>query len=99
VIEAFTPPPCGDLSLADARRLWGPEVVIWVNFPETLFLLGRQATYDYTVDLLQQDKASGRLVIGMTEMGSYGITDDESERQFKDGMRAVMDAIDMHGVY
>ena len=99
VIEAFTPPPVGDLSLADAREAWGAEMVIWVNFPETLFLLGRDRTYDYTVDLLRQDKASGRLVIGMTEMGSYGITDDESERLFKDGMRAIMDAIDDHGAY
>jgi hypothetical protein len=99
VIEAFTPPPVGDLSLAGARAAWGPDVVIWVNFPETLFLLGRQATYDYTADLLKQDKASRRLVVGMTEMGSYGITDDESERLFKDGMRAIMDAIDNHGVY
>jgi hypothetical protein len=99
VIEAFTPPPCGDLSLAEARALWGPDTVVWVNFPETLFLLGRDQTYDYTADLLKQDKGSRRLVIGMTEMGSYGITDDESERQFKDGMRAIMDAIDDHGVY
>ncbi|UCC68577.1 MAG: hypothetical protein JSV79_01165 [Armatimonadota bacterium] len=99
VIEAFTPPPVGDLSLADARQAWGPQTVIWVNFPETIFWLGKQATYDYTVDLLKQDKASGRLVIGMTEMGSYGVTDDESERLFKDGMRAIMDAIDDHGVY
>jgi hypothetical protein len=99
IIEAFTPPPVGDLSLADARAAWGPDVVIWVNFPETIFWLGRQQTYDYTVELLKQDKASKRLVIGMTEMGSYGITDDESERVFKDGMRAIMDAIDDHGVY
>ena len=99
VVEAFTPPPVGDLSLADARLACGPEVVIWVNFPETLFWLGRQQTYDYTADLLKQDKASRRLIIGMTEMGSYGITDDESERLFKDGMRAIMDAIDDHGVY
>jgi hypothetical protein len=99
VIEAFTPPPVGDLSLADARAAWGPDVVIWVNFPETIFLLGRQETYDYTVDLLAQDMSSGRLVIGMTEMGSYGITDDESERLFKDGMRAIVDAIDGHGIY
>ncbi len=99
VIEAFTPPPVGDLSLGDARQAWGPEVVIWVNFPETLFWLGKKETYDYTVDLLKQDKDSGRLVIGMTEMGSYGITDDESERLFKEGMRAIMDAIDDHGVY
>lgn len=99
IIEAFTPPPVGDLSLADARAAWGPEVVIWVNFPETIFWLGKQQTYDYTADLLKQDKASKRLVIGMTEMGSYGITDDESERVFKEGMRAIMDAIDDHGVY
>jgi hypothetical protein len=99
VVEAFTPPPVGDFSLADARAAWGPDVVIWVNFPETIFWLGRQQTYDYTVELLKQDKDSGRLVIGMTEMGSYGITDDESERAFKDGMRAIMDAIDDHGVY
>jgi hypothetical protein len=99
VIEAFTPPPVGDLSLSDARAAWGPDLVIWVNFPETIFLLGKQETYDYTVDLLKQDKQSGRLVIGMTEMGSYGVTDDESERQFKDGMRSIMDAIDEHGVY
>lgn len=99
VIEAFTPPPVGDLSLAEARAAWGSEVVIWVNFPETLFLLGKDKTYDYAVDLLKQDKESGRLVIGMTEMGSYGITDDESERLFKEGMRAIMDAIDEHGVY
>jgi hypothetical protein len=99
IVEAFTPPPVGDLSLADARAAWGRDVVIWVNFPETIFWLGKQKAYDYAVDLLKQDKDSGRLVIGMTEMGSYGITDDESERAFKDGMRAIMDAIDDHGVY
>jgi len=99
VIEAFTPPPVGDLALADARAAWGPDVVIWVNFPETIFWLGEKQTYDYTADLLKQDKQSKRLVIGMTEMGSYGITDDESERVFKEGMRAIMDAIDDYGVY
>jgi len=34
----------------------------------------------------------------VTEMGPYGISDEESERQFKDGMRAIMDAIGEHGV-
>jgi hypothetical protein len=37
VVEAFTPPPCGDLSIEDARRAWGGRRVIWVNFPETIF--------------------------------------------------------------
>jgi len=99
VIEAFTPPPVGDLSLAGARRAWGKDVVVWVNFPETIFWLGDGKAYEYTADLLRQDAGSGRLVIGMTEMGTYGITDDESERIFKRGMREIMDAIDEHGVY
>jgi len=97
VIEAFTPPPVGDFSVADAREVWGSDTVIWVNFPETIFWSGREATYDYTVDLIRQDRGSGRLIIGATEMGSYGITDDRSERVFKEGMRAIMDAIDDQG--
>ena len=99
VVEAFTPPPVGDLSVADARQAWGPDVVIWINFPETIFWLGKQATYDYTADLIKQDGATGRFVIGFTEMGMFGVTDDHSERLFKDGFRAIMDAIDDHGVY
>ena len=94
VVEAFTPPPIGDLSLADARAAWGPDTIIWVNFPETIFWYGADQTRDYTLDLLGQDPRPDRLVIGMTEMGTYGVTDDESERVFKAGMRAIMDAID-----
>ena len=94
IIEAFTPPPIGDLSLADARAAWGPETVIWVNFPETVFWYGAEETRAYTLDLLRSDPRPDRLVIGMTEMGTYGITGDESERVFKDGLRAIMDAID-----
>ena len=37
VIEAFTPPPVGDLSLADARAAWGKDAIICINFPETIF--------------------------------------------------------------
>jgi len=97
VIEAFTPLPVGDFSLAEAREAWGSDTVIWVNFPETVFWSGREATYDYTVYLIEQDGKSGRLIIGATEMGSYGITDDRSERAFKEGMRAIMNAIDAKG--
>jgi hypothetical protein len=93
IIEAFTPPPIGDLSLADARAAWG-DAVIWVNFPETVFWYGAEETRQYTLDLLRSDPRPERLVIGMTEMGTYGVTDDESERSFKEGMRAIMDAID-----
>ncbi len=64
VVEAFTPPPVGDLSVAAARRAWGPETVIWVNFPETIFYHGVEATREYTAGLLRADPPGGRLVIG-----------------------------------
>jgi hypothetical protein len=94
VIEAYTPPPISDLPIDEARKAWGKDIVIWVNFPETIFWHGVEATRQYTLDLLESDPYPDRLVIGMTEMGTYGVTDDESERFFKDGIRAILDAID-----
>lgn len=93
VIEAFTPPPIGDLSVAEARKVWGDETVIWVNFPETVFWYGEEKTKKYTVDMLKSD-SSDALVIGMTELGLYGIADETTERAFKAGLKAIMDAID-----
>ncbi len=97
VIEAFTPPPIGDLSLAEARKAWGDEVIIWINFPETVFWYGEENTREYTFDLLRSDPARA-LIIGMTEMGLYGIADEATEKAFKVGIKAIMDAIDEHSL-
>jgi hypothetical protein len=94
VIEAYTPPPVSDLPIQEARQAWGSETTIWVNFPETIFWSGVQNTYRYTLDLIEKDPCPDRLVIGFTEMGTYGITDDESEQAFKEGVVAIIDAID-----
>jgi hypothetical protein len=99
VIEAYTPPPVGELTVAEVREIWGPETVIWVNPPETLFWAGAEQTYDWTVNLLRSDAPGNRLVLGFTEMGPWGATDDETERIFKDGTRAIADAIDSAGHY
>jgi hypothetical protein len=55
VIEAYTPPPISDLPIQEARRAWGKDTVIWVNFPETIFWYGKEETYRYTLDLLKSD--------------------------------------------
>jgi len=94
VVEAFTPPPVGNLSLADARAAWGKDTIIWINFPETIFWSGAEATYEYTLNLIRSDLPADRLVIGFTEMGIWGAMTDSMERIFKDGTQAIMDAID-----
>jgi hypothetical protein len=99
VVEAFTPPPIGDLSLREARKAWGEDTVIWVNFPETIFWSGREATEQYAIDLLREDAPGGALVFGFTETGTACIVDDETEKVFNTGVRAMMDAIDKVGVY
>jgi hypothetical protein len=99
VVEAFTPPPIGDLSLAEARAAWGRDTVIWVNFPETIFWLGEKETREYTADLLRSDPPGDALVIGMTEMGTYGIQDEASERTFKRGMIALVETVEEVGRY
>ena len=83
-----------DLPLAEAREAWGSETVIWVNFPETIFLEGPDRTKSYALDLLKSDSHPERLALGMTELGTYGIDSQEKELIFKDGVRAIMDAID-----
>jgi hypothetical protein len=97
VIEAFTPPPVGEISLAEARQAWGDETVIWVNFPETVFYSGYEDTKQYTIDLLRSDAPGDRLVISFTEMGLWGALNDKTEKIFKEGTLAVLDAIDKHG--
>jgi len=97
VIEAFTPPPVGELSLAEVRQAWGRDTVIWVNFPETIFYSGYEATKQYAIDLLCSDAPGDRLVLSFTEMGLWGALNDDTERIFKTGTLAIMDAIDEHG--
>ena len=41
-VESYTPPPYSDLSLGEARRIWGEDTVIQINFPESVFYEGYQ---------------------------------------------------------
>ena len=66
VIEAFTPPPGGDLTVHDAKAAW-PDKVVWVNFPGAMFLEPAEVIHAYMLDLLQKGAPGGRLVIGCTE--------------------------------
>lgn len=66
VIEAFTPPPMGDLSLSEAQKAW-PEKVIGINFPGHLFIEPYEVIRTYALDLLREGSQGGPFYLGCTE--------------------------------
>lgn len=93
MLDAFTPPPMGDLSVAEARQIWGDDMIIALHFPEPIFWEGAEATKQYALEQLRGNQ-DGPLIIGMTEIGTSMIVSDEMDSAFKAGMMAVLDAID-----
>jgi len=67
VMEAFTPPPMGDLPPGEARRLWGEGVKIWINFPESILLNEESYIKQYTLNLLKEISFERGFLIGITE--------------------------------
>lgn len=70
VIEAVTPMPMGDVTVAEAKAAW-PGKVVWVNFPGCFFLEPYDVIKAYALDLLRDAAPGGRLVIGCTEDYPY----------------------------
>jgi len=66
VVEAFTPPPMGDLPLAEAKGLW-KDKVISLNFPESLFLEGTEIVKKHTLNLLSEASPGDRILFTITE--------------------------------
>jgi len=66
IVEAFTPAPDTDMTLAQARAAWG-EKVLWINFPSSVHLASDEEVYAKTQDLLAEEGGSGRLIVGITE--------------------------------
>lgn len=65
IIEAFHPPPMGDLPMGEALALW-PNKAIWVGFPGSVYALGPEATKDYALALLGEIGQGERVVIEMS---------------------------------
>jgi len=99
VIESYTLPPMSDFSIPEAREAWGDNMVIWANMPEAVFYEGAEYTKNYIRDLIRSDPPGNRLVIGAGEIGLQGTADERTEKVFKNGLRAVADAINQYGKY
>ena len=65
-LEAFTPSPDSDVSVADARRFW-PDKRIWINYPSSVHLFSPDVIYRQTRTLLEEAAPLRGFLIGVTE--------------------------------
>ena len=66
VIEAFTPAPDTDMSVADARAAW-PGKVLWINFPSSLHLASAERVRTETRKIVEEAAPGDGLIVGITE--------------------------------
>ena len=66
IIEAFTPVPTGDVTVAEAREAWR-EKVLWINFPSSVHVESEQRILQELRKILQEAGSKKRFLIGITE--------------------------------
>jgi hypothetical protein len=66
LIEAFTPEPTGDVSVAAARAAW-PDKVLWINFPSSVHLEGAGRIRQEMGRILEEAAPGDRFLVGITE--------------------------------
>jgi len=65
-VEAFTPAPDTDMTLAAALDAW-PEKVLWINFPSSLHLASIDRIKQAAREFVELGRQTGRVIIGITE--------------------------------
>ncbi len=84
IVEAFTPAPDTDMTLAEARAAW-PDKVLWINFPSSVHLSSAEVVYETARDLIAQNGEADRFLIGITE----DVPEDRWQANFVAISRAV----------
>jgi len=97
IVEGLTPAPGGDLSLGEARRAWGADVVVWLNLPDAVLWWAPDEIRRYVLDLVASDAHPGALMVGLTETGLLAIVDNESDAAYRRGLEAVRCALEEVG--
>lgn len=65
-VEAFTPVPTCDMTVAEARQAW-PDKVLWMNFPSSVHLMEVSEVKSVTRQILREAAPGNGLLIGITE--------------------------------
>ena len=66
IVEALTPAPMGDVSVAEAREAW-PDKALWLNFTSSMHLEATEVIEAHTRQLIEQAGTRRGFAIGITE--------------------------------
>jgi hypothetical protein len=84
-VEAFTPRPDTDMSLAEALAAW-PRKIVWANFPSSVHVASLETIRETTRQLLREAAGENRFILGVTE--------DIPPDRWQENMLAVSETID-----
>lgn len=84
-IEAFTPAPDTNMTLAEAYEQWSGKL-LWINYPSSSHLLPDEEIREQTVNMVTELPDRERLLIGITE--------DMPRMRWQDSCNAIMDGLD-----
>ena len=65
-IEAFSPAPDTDMTVAEARKMW-PGKVLFINFPSAVHLEKRSVIEETTKQILKEAAPGDKFIVGITE--------------------------------
>ena len=65
-VEAFTPAPDTDMTVAEAREMW-PGKVFFINFPSSVHLESASVIEETTKQILKEAAPGDRFIVGITE--------------------------------
>jgi hypothetical protein len=87
-IEAFSPAPDTDMTVADARTMW-PDKVLFINFPSAVHLEPPEVIEATTLQILKECAPGDGFIIGITE--------NVPEHRWRESFRAILKTVNEHG--
>ncbi len=87
-IEAFSPAPDTDMSMAEARQLW-PGKVLFINFPSAVHLESTEVIEATTRQLLAEAAPGDRFIVGITE--------NVPDNRWRESFAAILRTLNQYG--
>jgi hypothetical protein len=88
LIESFTPPPEGDMTLAEARQVW-PDKFLWSNINVDCYYLPSQALREMVLERVAEAAPDGRRL-------AFEVSEQYPDN-WKESMPVVLDALNEIG--